>query len=64
MGSLLAPTTANLFVGHIEELFLENNEIKVHFHVRYVDESLFNIEEDELDTFQRHLYSLFEIIII
>lgn len=45
MGSLLAPTMANLFVGHLEELFLEESKIKVPFYVRYGDESLLIIKK-------------------
>ena len=55
MGSPLAPVLANLFLGHYENIWLNNYQgPSVHFYRRYVDDTfcLFNTEHDALLFFE------------
>ena len=57
MGSPLAPTLANLFVGHLEEQFLKLNDKPSPFYIRYVDDSLLIFENDDEEAFHNFLNS-------
>ena len=47
MGSPLAPTLSNLFMGHLEQTFLQNDKLNLKFYVRYVDDILAIFEDDD-----------------
>ena len=59
MGSPLSPIVANLFMEAFEEKALESAVLRPRRWVRYVDNTfvLWPHEEDELETFHRHLNS-------
>lgn len=57
MGSPLAPTLSNLFMGHLETNFLNNDKKNLKFYVRYVDDILAIFENDNHETFFNYINS-------
>ena len=57
MGSPLAPTLSNLFIGVLEHKFLHKNMLNVKMYVRFVDDILAVFEEQDHDTFHKYLNS-------
>ena len=57
MGSPLAPTLANLFVGELENKFFSNGLGHATFYKRYVDDSLLVFESDKYQDFHKFLNS-------
>ena len=57
MGSPLSCSLANLFVGHLEQQYLSNNQHSCKFYARFVDDSIAIFESDEIDNFHDFLNS-------
>ena len=57
MGSPLAPTLSNLFVGSLERKYLKQSCRNVKFYARYVDDILVMFEDDDHSTFLDYINS-------
>ena len=57
MGSPLAPSLANLFVGEMENRHLNENKTKVKYYTRFVDDVLTIFEQDEVNSFHNFINS-------
>ena len=57
MGSPLAPTLSNLFIGVLEHKFLHKSMLNVKLYVRFVDDILAVFEDQDHETFHNYLNS-------